>query len=499
MTHPIGTELLLYNSLTHKKEVFEAFDPPKVGMYSCGFTVYDHTHIGHIKKYVGDDLLRRVLEFNGYEVTHVQNVTDVGHLVSDADEGEDKMEKGAKKYGLTIEQIARKFEKEFYNALDDVNVLKPQIIERAADKKCIQYQISLIEELVEKGFAYVTENAVYFDVSKLPQYNPFSKQPLEDKIKGSREDVIVDPNKRNAADFALWVFTKGEHANHIMHWKSPWGDGFPGWHIECSAISMKNLGDKIDIHTGGIDHLEIHHPNEIAQNYGVTGHEVVKYWVHHNFLTVNGRKMSKSLSNFYTILDIKERGFSPLVLRYFILGTHYRKQINFTWDALYSAQNAYDKLIQITANLLAECEDGTCKPYAGNILENKYYIDFLSAINDDINIPNALGVMWTMLDDYEVKSPLKKALLDKFDEVLGLKIIEKGSDFNKNKDIGIQIGDLKIVSSIKIPEEVIDLINKREEYRSKKEWDKSDEVRDEIEKMGYELEDYSESIKIKRK
>jgi len=476
----------IYNSLTKKKELFEPYNPPFVGMYSCGPTVYGHTHLGHIKKYVNDDILKRTLTFNGYIVKHVQNVTDVGHLVSDGDEGEDKLEKGARQQGLDVYKLARKYEKEFYDAMRDVNVIKPDVIQRAADDKSVKQQIEFITELIDKGYAYVADKAVYFDVSKLPNYNPFSNQSLEDKLKGSREEVIVDSDKRNPADFALWVFRKGIHKNHIMHWDSPWGDGFPGWHIECSAISMCNLGEQIDIHTGGEDLLEVHHPNEIAQNYGVVGHQVVKYWVHSRFLLTDGVKMSKSLGNFYTFKDTKDRGFDPIALRYYILGTHYRKPMNFTWQGLESAQNALYRLRRERPKITDEhtFDDDERE----QIKNNKYYLEFLKAINDDFNTPKALAVVWKLIEDKQVLDKEKILLLSEFDEVLGIDIFAEGDYEEVREEIPLE----------DLPQEVRDKIELRQKARENKNYEEADSIRNEIRELGYEIEDTPDGVVVRK-
>lgn len=453
--------LFIYNSLSKKKEEFIPIKSGYVGMYSCGFTVYDHTHIGHIRKYIGDDVLRRVLEFDGYKVKHVQNVTDVGHLTSDSDVGEDKLEKGARKYDVDIYALAKRFESEFIATMDKVNVLRPTVVERATDPDAIKKQIELIDILLNKGFAYIKDKAIYYDVSKLDNYNPFSNQSLDDKLVGNREDVEIDPEKRNPSDFVLWMFRKGKYENHIMHWDSPWGDGFPGWHIECSAISMRHLGDRIDMHTGGIDHLETHHPNEIAQYDGICGHKVVNYWVHHNYLMVDGRKMSKSLGNFYTIEDIVNRGFDPFALRYLILGTHYRKQLNFTWDALTGASIALNKL----RNFISE-QDSFINV---DVADLKEYKEFVSSINDDLNTPMALSVLWNVVKgDLDIGAKL--SLISIMDEILGLKL------FDKSKEIDL-------------PEDIEKLVSEREEARKIKDWIKSDEIRNKLEGMGYEVKD----------
>lgn len=483
--------LKLFNSLSKTKEDFKPYNPPHVNFYTCGFTVYDHTHIGSIKKYVGDDLIRRSLEFLGYKVKHVQNVTDVGHLVSDNDEGEDKLEKGAKKHNKSVWDVAEEFMDEFYSTMDSVNNLRPTIIQRATDEKSIKSQIAKIQTLIDNGFGYITENAVYFDVSKLSEYNPFSNQTLQEKIKGAREDVVIDKNKKNPADFALWVFTKGIHKDHIMKWESPWGTGFPGWHIECSAISLDNLDNKIDIHTGGVDHKEVHHPNEIAQNFGICGEAVVKYWVHHEFLVVDGKKMSKSLGNFYTLNDIVNKGFSPLELRYFMLQAHYRSQLNFTWQALENAANGYRNLKRKVAELQTSLSGHSDPDSASSSLrhsersEESYtqnltqYKNFVSALEDDINIPKALSVVWETVDSQQLDDATKIALIKQFDEVMGLKLLENTGD--------------------KIPENIQHLAQKRQTAREQKDFDLADKLRQQISDEGYEVEDTSNGFKLLKK
>lgn len=475
-------KISLFNSLSKKKEEFTPINPPEVSMYCCGFTVYDHTHLGHIKKYIGDDIIRRVLEFNGYKVTHVQNVTDVGHLVSDSDEGIDKMEKGAQKYGMTVWEVAKKYEKEFFDTMDQVGALKPHIIENAASDKSISEQISNIRLLVDTNYAYITPNAIYFDVSKLKEYNPFSSQSLEDKISGSRDDVVTDSNKKHPADFALWVFTVGEHANHVMRWDSPWGEGFPGWHIECSTISISNLGERIDIHTGGLDHQYIHHPNEIAQNEALTGHKVVNYWMHHNFLVVNGKKMSKSLGNFYTLQDLLDKKFNPYALRYLILGVHYRQQMNFTWESMQSAQTTYESLLKKYAQLVENAGEKSIPIDE----QNKYWVMFVEAINDDFNIPKAIGIMWDMLRDSNLDDLSKLSMLIDFDKIFGFDIKKQSKIFNTEVD------------SKKLPTEIKDLLEEREQARQNKDWANSDKLRDKILEKGYKIEDTSEGSVISK-
>jgi cysteinyl-tRNA synthetase len=467
--------LKIYNSLTKRKQGFKPYNFPNVGFYTCGATVYHDTHIGHIRKYIGDDLIRRSLVFLGYNIKHVQNVTDVGHLVSDNDEGEDKMEKGSKIHKISVWELAKKLTVDFYSQMDLVNNLRPTVVQNASSKESIKSQISKIQLLVNKGYAYIADSAVYFDVSKINDYNPFSNQTTNEKIQGTRADLVTDPQKRNHADFALWVFTKGIHKNHTMRWESPWGTGFPGWHIECSAISLDNLNNQIDIHTGGIDHKEIHHPNEIAQNFGICGRNVVKYWIHHDFLLVNGSKMSKSLGNFYTLKDITTKGFSPLDLRYFILQAHYRSELNFTWDALKNASNGLKNLNR-KIFLLRNASFKTSKAENYHLENFKQYKAFKKALEDDINIPRALAVVWETLDDPQVDNQPKMSLVGEFDKVLGLRLLEK--------------------NSVIIPKNIQDLAKKRDLARESKDYQKADALRDQILKLGFEVEDTDGGTKV---
>lgn len=456
----------IYNSLSRKVEKFESIEPGKVRLYTCGPTVYWSTHIGHMSKYVGDDLLKRVLTYNGYDVLHVMNITDVGHLTSDSDEGEDKMEKGAAREGLSVWEIAKKYEAEFFITMDALNVLRPNVVARATEH--ITDQINLIIQLQKKGFTYETAEAVYFDVAKFPDYWKLSGQQLSDKKIGVREDVVVDKNKKNPYDFVLWFKAVGRFQNHIMRWESPWGEGFPGWHIECSAMSMKYLGTTLDIHTGGIDHLGVHHPAEIAQSRGATGETFVNYWVHRDFITVEGEKMSKSLGNFYTLKDISDRGYNPLALRYLFLTAHYRTPLNFTWGGLDGAQSALKRLYDFVSGSEEEPKIG-CAEY-----EQK----FIDAVNDDLNLPKALAIVWDLIKS-DCPAHAKKASLFKFDRVLGLGLREKSR------------------RKTEIPEEIKSLVAEREAARAGKDFARSDMIRESIEARGFILEDTSNGPKIK--
>jgi cysteinyl-tRNA synthetase len=431
-------------------------------------TVYDYAHIGHGRKYVIDDVLKRVLTANGYKVKHVQNVTDVGHLVSDADEGEDKLEKGAVKQGKTVWEIAEFFTKNFYDSMDKLNIIRPDVICKATDH--IKEQIELVQKLIDKGFAYDTPEAVYFDIAKFPKYGEAFGQKLEDKKVAVRSEVQTGKHKKNPQDFALWFKRVGRFENHTMHWDSPWGDGFPGWHVECSAMSMKYLGDQIDIHTGGEDHLSIHHPNEIAQSEAATGKvPFVKYWLHTAFLTIDGRKMSKSLGNFYTVEDVEKKGLDPLALRYLYLGAHYRDPLNFTWDSLAGSQNALEKLRnQIPA--LKDQNDRTILSEEKQKKIDEYRNQFMEAVNDDLNTAKALAVLWEMLGS-NIPSGDKYDLAMSFDEILGLKLSENPK------------------SKTQIPNNVQILIDQRQKLREEGQYDEADKIREQIQKLGFGVSD----------
>lgn len=465
----------IFNSLTRKKEEFIPISPPSVGMYTCGQTVYDYTHIGHGRKYVMDDVLRRTLVANGFKVKHVQNVTDVGHLVSDADEGEDKLEKGARKTGKTVWEVAEYFTKNFYESMDKLNNLRPDVICKATEH--IAEQIAMIKKLEERGFAYDTPEAVYFDVSKFEGYGELFGQNLSEKKTAVRDEVVKDPNKKNPQDFVLWFKRVGKYKDHVMHWDSPWKDGFPGWHIECSAMSTKYLGEQFDIHTGGEDHLSVHHPNEIAQAEGATGKQpFVKYWVHHAFLMVDGRKMSKSLGNFYTIEDVEGKGFDPIALRYFYLGAHYKDPLNFTWEALQGAQNTLKKLREIVGTFREEETRIVLSQEKLGKVED-YRARFMEAVNDDLATPRALAVMWEALKS-NVPSADKYDLIMGFDEILGL--------------------GLKTVATedVVIPKDIQDLAVQRTKLRAEGKYTEADKVRETIEQEGYTVIDSPQGTKV---
>ncbi len=478
--------LKLYNTLSKTIEEFTPLYPPSVSLYTCGMTVYDFAHIGHGKKYVGDDILRRLLSYDGYTVNHVQNITDVGHLSSDSDEGEDKMEKGAKKYGKTVWDVAQFYTDQFFATMDALNNLRPTTSCKATDH--INEQITLVAKLIEKGYAYDTPEAVYFDVTKFPTYGELFGQKLEEKLTAVREEVQTGQHKKNPIDFALWFKRVGRFADHAMHWDSPWGDGFPGWHIECSAMSMHYLGSTIDIHTGGIDHIPVHHPNEIAQSEAATGKQFVRFWVHHAFLMVDGKKMSKSLGNFYTLDDVAKKGFDLLSLRYFYLSAQYRKSLNFTWDALGAADTAYKDLISRLAVVLKQsglAVVGASLSVAGKDLHEK----FISCLEDDLNTPNALAVMWKTIKSESLSDIDKLLLFQLYDTLLGLNLYEKASVHNA-RELNSH--------SVELPKHIQDFLDQRQMAKKQKQFDIADSIRKQIESEGYTVIDTKDGTTAKK-
>jgi cysteinyl-tRNA synthetase len=453
-------ELKLYNTLTRKKQLFKPLKKSQVGVYSCGPTVYSFQHIGNMRAYIFADLLKRVLIFNGYNVKHVINVTDVGHLTSDADEGDDKMEKAAKKEGKNAKEIAEFYFKEFEKDVEKLNIIPPEVWPRASEH--IDEQIGLIEELEKKGYTYQTEDGIYFDTSKFKNYGKFARLRIESLKAGARIDLR---DKKNITDFALWKFSE-EKGKRQQEWESPWGLGFPGWHIECSAMSSKYLGERFDIHTGGEDHVAVHHTNEIAQSEAALGKSPwVNYWMHVAFLTTKGEKISKSKGGLYTISQLEEKGFLPLAYRYFCLTRHYRKKLDFSLEILENAQNSYKRLKNICLELK---DDGK--------FNDKYFQEFRKAINNDLDSVKALQVLWKFLRDKDAFG--KVETIRKFDEVFGLNLLER--------------------EKIEIPKKVLKLVEERESARKEKNWEKSDKLREEIKKLGFEISDTSEGAIVKK-
>lgn len=465
------SDLYLTNTLTRKKDKFEPIQKGKVGIYSCGPTVYWNQHIGHMYAYTQWDALVRFLRFSGLEVKWVMNITDVGHMTSDEDTGEDKMEKGAKREGVSPWDIANKYIAQFKESMQLLNIQTPDVLCRATEH--IEDQINLIKKIENNGFTYQTKVGLVFDTSKFSQYADFAKLDLKNQEAGSR--VEVDPEKKNPWDFLLWVTNQ---PNHIMQWDSPWGKGFPGWHIECTAMSTKYLGETFDIHTGGKEHIAVHHTNEIAQGYGAFGHKTANYWLHNDWLTFKGVKISKSLGNMITVQDLVAKGYDPLALRYLILTSNYRTGLDFTWESLDAAQTAL-KNLRKTVNLLKQQEERNALSQEKEAKREEYLQKFVEALNDDLNTAKALATISEVLKS-NIPSPDKYDLLLSFDEVLGLQI-------NKEEE------------SINIPEEVINLAEKREEARKEGNWQEADNFRNQIEKMGFVVSDTSEGYKITKK
>ena len=458
--------LRLYNSLTSKKETFKPIEKNEVKVYTCGPTVYDNTHIGNLRAFIFADILKRVLEYNMYDIKHVMNITDVGHLTSDADKGEDKMTKALKREGKPITLIAMKELGEFYTQkfkedIFDLDIMPANFITKASEH--IEENINLIKILKEKGYTYDTNDGIYFDTSKFKGYGKLGKINLKGLKKGAR----VDPKeKKNLTDFALWKFsTRGES----IGWDSPWGKGFPGWHIECSSMATKYLGQPFDIHTGGIDLMPTHHQNEIAQSEAAYDKPLANYWLHSEFLILNKNKMAKSKGTFITLNDIKEKGFSPLAYRLLTLGTHYRKPLNFSWEALQGAQNTFEHFLNHVRSLGL----GIGK------INKKYKSKFIKNINDDLDMPLAIATTHELLKS-SLKNEDKLATILDFDKVLGLKL-----------EIALFPNEF--------PKEVVELAKERQDARFYEDWKKADKLREKIRKLGYEVEDIEKSYRLIRK
>jgi len=471
--------LKLYNTLTRKKQIFKPIEPRKVKLYTCGITAYLYAHIGNLRTYLFEDILKRVLEYNGLKVKHVMNITDVGHLTSDADTGEDKMELGAKRERKSAWEIAEFYTQAFKKDLKLLNIKEPNVWVKATDT--IQDQIDLIKILEKKGFTYQISDGVYFDTSKLKTYGRLWPRKMKLKA-GARVEMV--PGKKNPTDFALWKFTPAG-VKRQMEWDSPWLRGFPGWHTECVVMSMKHLGIPFDIHCGGIDHVPIHHTNEIAQAEAASGKILANFWLHGEFLVFGkenpegkpsasyGVKMAKSKGKIITLENLIEKGYNPLTYRYLCLTTHYRKKLQFSWSAIKSAQNAlnglYQKIIEIKSERPAENRSPLTKYY------QKKFLEF---INNDLNMPKALALMWNVVKNKKLKIKDKKELLLDFDKVFGL--------------------DLAKVKKPKIPEEIKKLVEIREEYRKNGDWKSADEIRKQIKEMGWQIEDTKKGPKLKK-
>jgi cysteinyl-tRNA synthetase len=471
----IQTMVTLYNTLTRRKEVLKPIQVDHIGLYTCGPTVYQYAHIGNLRTYVFEDILRRTLEYDGYTVKHVMNITDVGHLtgdnLGDADIGEDRMEMSAQRTGKSAWELAELYTQAFFADTDRLNILRPMVVCRATDH--IPEQIALVQKLEKKGFTYRTSDGIYFDVSQFPSYGELSGQRLDEKEAGAR--VEVNQEKRHPADFALWKFSpKGQKRQ--MEWESPWGMGFPGWHIECSAMSTKYLGQPFDIHCGGVDHIPTHHPNEIAQSEAAEGIKMVNYWMHGEFMTVEGRRMGKSEGNAYLLQHLIERGFDPLAFRYLCLNTHYRIKLNFTWVALEGARTALERLREHVRNY----QSVGGKAESGKVL-SEIKNAFAEAINDDMNMPQALAAVWDLLRSDRNPSDKLATLFD-LDKVLGL-----------------GLSTIKPEQEIEAPQEIQTLLAQREAFRKQKQFKEADHTRSQILTLGYEIVDTPQGPKLRKK
>ncbi len=454
--------IYLFNTLGRKKSAFVPLIQGKVGIYTCGLTVYDRGHIGNFRAFIMADLLRRMFEANDLSVTHIINITDVGHLVGDLDGGEEKMDMMAKKTGESAWDIAAKFTALYFDDAKKFNLLTPTVSPKATDH--IAEQIAMIEEIEKAGYTYRINDGIYFDTSKLASYGQLSGQSLEEKEGGSRVDI---GEKKRGSDFALWKFLPVGEVRQ-MEWESPWGKGFPGWHIECSAMSAKYLGVPFDVHTGGIDHIAVHHENEIAQTLAARNCLEANVWIHNEFLQIDGGKMGKSLNNFYTISDLIDHKIEPLSYRLFLLGAHYRTPQNFTWEAVGASHIALGNIRSTVRDLPKPSE------VDGASMEK-----FMKHINDDLDTPGALAVFYGVLNDASMEQSMKAATLLKMDEVLGLSL----------EDV--------IARPLVIPSSINTMIDERSIARTDKDWKRSDEIRDEIAKLGYIVEDGKDGQKVK--
>jgi cysteinyl-tRNA synthetase len=451
--------LTLYNTMSRKKETFEPLRPPLVRLYCCGPTVYNYAHIGNLRTYIFEDVLRRTLKYNGFEVNHIMNITDVGHMTSDADEGEDKMQRAAEREQKSPWEIARFYEEAFFQDTMRLNIQRPEVTPRATEH--IDEMIGIIKALEEKGLTYTTQEAVYFDTAKFADYGKLARLNLKDQ-QTARSEVVQDDTKRNPSDFVLWFCNK---PTHIMKWESPWGVGYPGWHIECSAMSMKYLGETFDIHCGGVDHIPVHHTNEIAQSEGATGHPFVRYWLHGEFLLMNSEKMAKSAGNFSTLSKLIEQGYDPLAYRYLCLQAHYRSELNFTVESLDAATAGLRKIYALCPNNDPLREDETAFEMARQRI--------LDAINDDLSMPQAVG----LLNSYG-----SYRLWVEFDAILGLDIAKRACRGEEE-----------------LPAEVQVLVEARNAARKAKCWAESDALRNQLIALGYDVGDSPQGTTVKKR
>jgi cysteinyl-tRNA synthetase len=469
----------LYNTLSRSIEDFKPLDENLVKMYTCGPTVYNYAHIGNLRTYIHEDILEKTLIYLGYSVKRVMNITDVGHLESDADDGEDKMLKGAKRENKTVWEIAQHYTDAFFSDMEKLNIKKADVIGKATDY--IDDYIEFIKTLENKGYTYIANGNVYFDITKRDDYTKLSGMDLEQCKTAYREDVSEDLHKKCPQDFVLW-FTKSKFDNQAMKWDSPWGVGYPGWHIECSVISLKNLGEQMDIHCGGVDHIPVHHTNEIAQTESYTGKEWVKYWWHGEFLIDNGGKMSKSSGEFLTLSLLEKKGFNPLSYRYYILNSHYRKQLAFSFDSLKSTENAYYKL-KNKIKTLKENEDANCK-VSDSV--NKYINEFKNCLADDLNTANAITVLYNALKSEDLNNTEKLFIVSNFEQVLSLDLL----NFDEENGNDVHEDEVKFIE---------EMIQKRQEAKKNKDFQLADAIRAELLEKGIVLEDTRQGVNWKKR
>ncbi len=467
-------DLYLYNTLTHKKDLFipiDKSDDPIVTMYSCGPTVYSHAHIGNMRAAVFADVLRRTLKFAGYKLKSVMNITDVGHLTDDADSGDDKMEMGAKRENLTVWDIAKKYTDIYFSDTNKLNVIKPDIICKATDY--IKDQIEYVSKLEKEGFTYITDDGVYFDTSKLPDYGKMAGLDIKGLEAGKRVTAGLN-QKKNKSDFALWKFSPKTGAKRQMEWTSPWGIGFPGWHLECSVMSLAHLGFPFDIHTGGIDHIPVHHTNEIAQNEAIHKKQTVNYWIHNNHLQLSDGKMSKSLGNIVTINSIEDRKINPIVLRYLFLLSHYSAEMKFSWQILKDAERSYNRIIakisdiKNSTNNLPVINNYDELSETGKCFVNKFD-DYLL---DDMGTATSIVLLREVIDSSNIKDNEKIFLINYVDSVLGLRLF-----------------DINISSNCEIPNDILKIANLRKQEKANRNFTESDKLRQEIQEKGYTITD----------
>lgn len=465
----------IYNTLTRKKEELIPIEEGKIRLYTCGPTVYNFAHIGNLRTYIFEDVLKKSLKYAGYDVSHVMNITDVGHLESDGDSGEDKMALGAEREKKTVWEIARFYEDAFLKDCEKLNIERPTIVSRATEH--IEDMVKLIRILEEKGFTYEANGNIYYSIDKFKDYNKLANLSMEELEAGSRVDI--DPHKRNPLDFVLW-FTNSKFTNQIMQWDSPWGKGFPGWHLECSAMSIKYLGERIDIHCGGVDHIPVHHTNEIAESEGALGHKWVNYWMHGEFLVLNNEKMSKSSGDFLTLSKLIEKGYSPLDYRYFCMQSRYRKQLLFNFENLTEAQKSLKKL----RNKIANIADARTK--SEKIREDKiknYKDKFSKEISDDLNLPNAFTVLFHVIKDDTLNNSEKIVIIEDYDTVFSLQLVNKADEENNDAD----------------DKWIQQLISERNDARGNRDWKRADEIRETLLKNNIELIDSKEGTTWKHK